>query len=596
MLGVERILSASAVGSLQGGIQAARHRRARPVLRSHARGAISTFFGRGLVAHVGFAHPFCGDLSSDRRRRRREAVGATVHRGGTYVNMEGPQFSTLAESKLYRSWGMDVIGMTNLQEAKLAREAEICYATLALVTDYDCWHPDHDSVTVDMIIANLMQNAATAQQVIAERRRAPADRAHVRVRGRARDRDHHAAGRDSRAGRSASWRRSSASTSSSSTLPYASNPHLDPTHEHRRHRFDRLRLPDVVSREVHRALPAGAHDARQPELPRRHDGQAARRLRAEHRLHAGAARRAAAADGDGRRGLRRLPALARGGRRRHVARASRSPASSRASFFCSTDSTNNQIASFYTGAMANAGELSFRDVPDCGLAIISPNDPGAMVQYAEECRTLGIPLHLRSRASSARGCRATSCATGIVGATIVICNDYEFELIRQKTGLGEDDILAHARGADRHARRARLARSSTRRRPRSTSPRCTPHRIVDPTGVGDAFRGGLLKGMARGAATRCARRSAAWRRPTRSSTSAARATPTRGRSSSSATKRISATPPACSSEPYDRARLRRAGDYVRSAAILAVAATDRRAMRALARGMALARRSSSRKS
>src|SRR4030081_2495605 len=96
-----------------------------------------------------------------------ESVGATVHRGGTYVNMEGPQFSTLAESKLYRSWGMDVIGMTNLTEAKLAREAEICYATLALVTDYDCWHPDHDSVTVDLIIANLMQNARTAQQAIA---------------------------------------------------------------------------------------------------------------------------------------------------------------------------------------------------------------------------------------------------------------------------------------------------------------------------------------------------------------------------------------------------------------------------------------------
>jgi len=91
-----------------------------------------------------------------------------VHRGGTYVNMEGPQFSTLAESRLYRSWGMDVIGMTNLQEAKLAREAEICYATLALVTDYDCWHPDHDSVTVDLIIANLTQNATTAQQTIAE--------------------------------------------------------------------------------------------------------------------------------------------------------------------------------------------------------------------------------------------------------------------------------------------------------------------------------------------------------------------------------------------------------------------------------------------
>jgi 5'-methylthioadenosine phosphorylase len=95
-------------------------------------------------------------------------AGATVHDGGTYVCMEGPQFSTLAESNLYRSWGMDIIGMTNLQEAKLAREAEICYATIALVTDYDCWHPGHDQVTVEMVVATLMQNARTAQQVIAQ--------------------------------------------------------------------------------------------------------------------------------------------------------------------------------------------------------------------------------------------------------------------------------------------------------------------------------------------------------------------------------------------------------------------------------------------
>jgi len=118
------------------------------------------------VAHVAFAHPLCGDLSGIAADAA-VSVGARVHRGGTYVNMEGPQFSTLAESRLYRSWGMDVIGMTNLQEAKLAREAEICYATLALVTDYDCWHPGHDSVTVDLIIANLMQNASTAQKTIA---------------------------------------------------------------------------------------------------------------------------------------------------------------------------------------------------------------------------------------------------------------------------------------------------------------------------------------------------------------------------------------------------------------------------------------------
>jgi 5'-methylthioadenosine phosphorylase len=165
VLGVERILSASAVGSLK--------EEYRPLdilvpdqFFDRTKGRISTFFGRGLVAHIAFAHPLCGELSKIAADSA-EAVGATVHRGGTYVNMEGPQFSTLAESKVYRSWGMDVIGMTNLQEAKLAREAEICYATLALVTDYDCWHPAHDSVTVEMIVANLMQNARTAQLAIA---------------------------------------------------------------------------------------------------------------------------------------------------------------------------------------------------------------------------------------------------------------------------------------------------------------------------------------------------------------------------------------------------------------------------------------------
>jgi 5'-methylthioadenosine phosphorylase len=166
VLGVERILSASAVGSLK-----IEYKPLDIVIPDQffdrTKGRISTFFGRGLVAHVGFAHPFCGVLSGIAADSV-QAVGATVHRGGTYVNMEGPQFSTLAESKLYRAWGLDVIGMTNLQEAKLAREAEICYSTLALVTDYDCWHPDHDSVTVDLIVANLMQNAKTAQRAIAE--------------------------------------------------------------------------------------------------------------------------------------------------------------------------------------------------------------------------------------------------------------------------------------------------------------------------------------------------------------------------------------------------------------------------------------------
>jgi len=165
VLGVEYLLSASAVGSLK--------EEFKPLdivvpdqFIDRTRGRISTFFGNGLVAHVGFAHPFCKVLSGIAYDSGVTA-GATIHQGGTYVCMEGPQFSTLAESKLYRSWGADVIGMTNLQEAKLAREAEICYTTIALVTDYDCWHPEHDSVTVDLIIANLTQNAKTAQQIIA---------------------------------------------------------------------------------------------------------------------------------------------------------------------------------------------------------------------------------------------------------------------------------------------------------------------------------------------------------------------------------------------------------------------------------------------
>jgi 5'-methylthioadenosine phosphorylase len=166
VLGVERILSASAVGSLKEEYQPL-HIVVPDQFFDRTKGRVSTFFGRGLVAHVGFSHPVCPVLSATAADAV-ASVGAVVHRGGTYVNMEGPQFSTLAESRLYRSWGMDVIGMTNLQEAKLAREAEICYATLALVTDYDCWHPDHDSVTVDLIVANLLQNAETAKKAIAE--------------------------------------------------------------------------------------------------------------------------------------------------------------------------------------------------------------------------------------------------------------------------------------------------------------------------------------------------------------------------------------------------------------------------------------------
>jgi len=164
VLGVERILSVSAVGSLKEAYEPL-HMLVPDQLVDRTTQRKSTFFGRGLVAHVGFAHPFCAPLSSVLAASCGEA-GATCHVGGSYVCIEGPHFSTLAESRLYRSWGMDVVGMTNLQEAKLAREAEICYATLAMITDYDCWHPDHDSVTVDQVVAVLQKNTATAQAVL----------------------------------------------------------------------------------------------------------------------------------------------------------------------------------------------------------------------------------------------------------------------------------------------------------------------------------------------------------------------------------------------------------------------------------------------
>jgi len=134
---------------------------------SRARARVSTFFGEGIVAHVAFAHPVCSQLG-DSLEQACEGLDVRVHRGGTYICMEGPAFSTVAESNVYRSWGMDVIGMTNLQEAKLAREAEICYATLALVTDYDCWHPGHDAVTVETVIEYLNKNVRNAQVIMRE--------------------------------------------------------------------------------------------------------------------------------------------------------------------------------------------------------------------------------------------------------------------------------------------------------------------------------------------------------------------------------------------------------------------------------------------
>ena len=165
-LGVERILSFSAVGSLRADLVPQAF-----VLPDQffdrTRGRIATFFGKGVVAHIAFADPVCPTLL-DLLAKACQGAGVTAHRGGTYICMEGPAFSTKAESHVYRSWKMDVIGMTNLQEAKLAREAEICYATVAMVTDYDCWYPDHDSVTVEQIINNLVSNSANANRVLLE--------------------------------------------------------------------------------------------------------------------------------------------------------------------------------------------------------------------------------------------------------------------------------------------------------------------------------------------------------------------------------------------------------------------------------------------
>ena len=175
MLGVERIISAGAVGSMKEEI--------RPMdivlpdqFFDRTRHRVSTFFGEGLVAHVSLADPICGEVRAALGVSARQA-GARTHDGGAYLCMEGPQFSTRAESHVYRSWGVSVIGMTNLQEAKLSREAEICYATMALVTDYDCWHVSEEAVTTEMVIGYLKANAEMARQVILETvRRLPAGR------------------------------------------------------------------------------------------------------------------------------------------------------------------------------------------------------------------------------------------------------------------------------------------------------------------------------------------------------------------------------------------------------------------------------------
>ena len=164
-LNVERIISVTACGSLR--------EEMKPLdfvvvdqfvdRTNHARQM--SFFDQGIVSHIVFSHPVCADLCAQIYSAGK-SLNLTMHKSGTYINMEGPQFSTLAESRLYRSWGMDIIGMTNMAEARLCREAEICYSTLACITDYDCWYPEHESVTLDMVISNLQKNVENAKKII----------------------------------------------------------------------------------------------------------------------------------------------------------------------------------------------------------------------------------------------------------------------------------------------------------------------------------------------------------------------------------------------------------------------------------------------
>lgn len=166
-LGVDRIIAVNACGSLREELKPLDFVVVDQFVDRTNYARDMSFFGQGLVAHVGLAHPVCQELSSILYKAGKE-LSLSIHNGGTYINMEGPAFSTLAESKLYRSWGMDIIGMTNFAEAKLAREAEICFATLAAVTDYDCWYPKHESVTIEMIIQNLNKNIENAKRIVAK--------------------------------------------------------------------------------------------------------------------------------------------------------------------------------------------------------------------------------------------------------------------------------------------------------------------------------------------------------------------------------------------------------------------------------------------
>ncbi|MFA7293850.1 MAG: S-methyl-5'-thioadenosine phosphorylase [Candidatus Omnitrophota bacterium] len=164
-LGVERIISVTACGSLREEMKPLDFVVVDQFVDRTNYGRDMSFFNQGIVSHIVFSHPVCPDLCSQIYAAGK-SLNLNMHKSGTYINLEGPQFSTLAESNLYRSWGMDIIGMTNMAEARLCREAEICYSTLACITDYDCWHPEHESVTLDMVVSNLQKNVQNAKKII----------------------------------------------------------------------------------------------------------------------------------------------------------------------------------------------------------------------------------------------------------------------------------------------------------------------------------------------------------------------------------------------------------------------------------------------
>ncbi len=497
MLGVEYILSASAVGSLHRR-NASRSTSSFRISSSIARsGRISTFFGRWARGARRLRAPVLRRPARSWPRDRSRAQGRRHGPRGRHLRLHG-RAAVLDAGRVagcIASWGMDIIGMTNLQEAKLAREAEICYTTIALVTDYDCWHPDHDSVTVEMIIANLTpeRGRRRSRRLPKRCRGSTGPRTCVLHRTRWRRRHHHA--------RPSTCRRRRSRDLAPIIGRYMKSVELRAEDRSSTGEQMRLVVTGSIAYDYLMSFPGKFTEHLLPEhlqrislsflvdtMDKRRGGCAPNiaytlALLGERPLLMGTA----GEDFGDYRAWLDAAGIDTGAVKQVAGKFT-------ASFFCSTDQDNCQIASFYTGAMAHAAELSFREIHGADLVIISPNDPKAMVQYAEECRTIGIPFIFDPGQQCAR-MDGDELAAGVRGAKVVICNDYEFELLKQKTGLSEADILTQCEALivtkGEHG-------STIIRRASGDVAAVPPQRIVDPTGVGDAFRGGLMKGLAIG--------------------------------------------------------------------------------------------------